>query len=433
MLKLFFEHYLMLLYFQKSRCFFTLPFVVKLFSRPFKICKKVFSNIRFLIVMSFLLGENAYAQDFYFGADQSYVNEMEDCGVVYMENNAPKDIHQIFKDHGCNLVRLRLWHTPEWYDGLNQGFRYSNLTDVKKAIRRVHERGMHVLLDFHLSDNWADPGKQIVPMAWQSVVNNLPVLQDSLYQYIYYVLRSLEKDDLIPEMVQIGNETNKEILLSPEDNATWRLDFDRNAPLFNTAFKAIRDIESEIGRKIKIAVHFAGPDHADWLLEQFTSNGITDFDVLGVSYYWAWHKPISIEQTGDYIAKWRNHHPEKEVMIFETGYIWTNDFNDQANNTINEVHPDYSPPSPENQKRWLVDLTRIVMEKGAAGVIYWEPSWVSSTCFTQWGHGSHQEHATFFDFNNNLIPGGGIEWMEYDYDMSTSSSKKKAINAFIPF
>ena len=52
---------------------------------------------------------------------------------------------------------------------------------------------------------------------------------------------------------------------------------------------------------------------------------------------------------------------------------------------------------------------------GGTGVIYWEPAWVSSPCFTQWGQGSHQEHATFFDFENNLLPDGGMFWMSYNY------------------
>ncbi|MEM7514720.1 MAG: glycosyl hydrolase 53 family protein, partial [Bacteroidota bacterium] len=140
--------------------------------------------------IAFLLGLIIYpdcqlcGQDFWFGADQSYVNEMEDCGAVFKENGEAKDVYQIYADHGNNLVRLRLWHTPSWYDGLNSGQRYSDLQDVKKSIRRVKEQNMDVLLDFHLSDNWADPSKQVVPAAWLAVVDNLPVLQDSVYNYV---------------------------------------------------------------------------------------------------------------------------------------------------------------------------------------------------------------------------------------------------------
>jgi len=108
-------------------------------------------------------------------------------------------------------------------------------------------------------------------------------------------------------------------------------------------------------------------------------------------------------------------------LIVETGYIWTTEWNDSAANIISETHPDYYPVSPENQRDWLIDLTQEVIESGGLGVTYWEPCWVSSTCFTQWGQGSHQEHATFFDFDNNLLAPGGIEWMDYTYDFSTST------------
>jgi arabinogalactan endo-1,4-beta-galactosidase len=123
------------------------------------------SKIRLSLLAALSLGLvlgslETYGQSFYFGADLSYVNEMEDCGVSYKEDGKPKDVHEMFADHGCNLVRLRLWHTPSWYDGLNNGNRYSDLADVKIAIGRAHAAGMEVLLDFHLSDNWADPGKQ---------------------------------------------------------------------------------------------------------------------------------------------------------------------------------------------------------------------------------------------------------------------------------
>lgn len=186
------------------------------------------------------------AQIFYKGAHLSYVNELEDCGVIYKENNQPKDPYQIFADHHTNLVRLRLWHTPSWYDDLNEGKRYADLLDVKKSIHRAKAAGMEVLLDFYLSDNWADPSKQIIPAAWHDVVDELPILKDSLYNYIYGTLAELEKDNSLPEMGQIGNETNRGILLSQSVNdAGWTLDWERNGELFNAAIQAVRDIEAE--------------------------------------------------------------------------------------------------------------------------------------------------------------------------------------------
>ncbi len=363
------------------------------------------------------------AQDFYFGADQSYVNEMEDCGAVFKENNEAKDVYAIYKDHGCNLVRLRLWHTPSWYDNLNEGRRYSDLADVKKSIARAKASDMAVLLDFHLSDNWADPNKQLVPAAWLSVVDDLPLLQDSLYQYIYSTLSALADEDLLPEMVQIGNETNRGILLSPEDNQTWTLDWQRNAALFNKGIQAVRDVEENKQTDIQVVIHLAGPAETDWFVENFVANGVTDFDIIGISYYWAWHKPTTIVQTGAIIEDLRIKYPGKEVLIVETGYLWTQESADDANNIISEIHPDFSPASPANQRDWLIELTKEVIAKEGLGVIYWEPSWVSTPCSTQWGQGSHQEHATFFDFDTNLLLPGGIEWMEYDYGLISDTEQ----------
>ena len=369
----------------------------------------------------------SHAQSFYLGADLSYVNEMEDCGVTYYEAGEAKDPYAIFGENACNLVRLRLWHTPTWYDDLNEGKRYSDLADVKRAIARAKAQEMEVLLDFHLSDNWADPDKQVVPAAWLSVVDDTEVLADSLYNYIFQTLEDLQGEDLLPEMIQIGNETNKGILLSPEDNVTWTLDWLRNATLFNKAIRAVRDFETQNNASVKILLHLADPDKAERLVGDFYRYGVRDFDAIGMSYYWAWHQPTSIAETGEVVARLRENYPEKEVFVVETGYIWTTDYNDAANNIISETHPDYSPASPENQRDWMIDMTQTVYDAGASGVIYWEPAWVSSDCYTQWGRGSHQEHATFFDFDNHLITNGGIAWMSHQYEMTSSATPVQEI------
>jgi arabinogalactan endo-1,4-beta-galactosidase len=374
-------------------------------------------HFKFCLVFAILVqASTAQAQAFFFGADLSYVQEMEDCGVVYKEAGQVKDVYQIFADHQCNLVRLRLWHTPQWYDGLNSGKRYSDFQDVRQSIIRAKAQGMNVLLDFHLSDNWADPGHQVVPAAWLGVVDNLPRLKDSLYNYISKTLISLNSEGLLPEMVQIGNETNRGILLSPTvDAAGWSLDWNRNSQLFKRAIQAVRDVESTSGKNIQVALHIAGPAEADWLMAGFWANGVIDFDVIGLSYYWAWHKPTSITDVGNIVSELRQTYPGKEVMVFETGYPWTLQWEDNANNIIAELNPGYAPASPDNQRKWLVDMTQTVINKGAKGVIYWEPAWQSSTCWTQWGQGSHQEHVTFFDFQDNLLAGGGMDFMTYPY------------------
>lgn len=380
-------------------------------------------------ILSILSYSSIKAQTFYFGADQSYVNEMEDCGAVYKENGEAKDVYQIFEDHNCNLVRLRLWHTPSWHDQLNEGRRYSDLADVKKSIKRAKDHHMAVLLDFHLSDNWADPSKQIIPAAWLGVVDNLPVLKDSLYNYIYSTLSHLKEENLLPEMVQIGNETNRGILLSPEQNQTWTLEWPRNAALFNTAIQAVRDLSPDI----KVALHIADPDNMEWWIGEFVKNGVTDFDVIAMSYYWAFHQPTTIAGTGEVVKKLKDKYPDKHIMVVEAGHPWTTSFNDQANNVNNESAPGYTPPTPEKQKQWLIDLAQVIIENGGSGLIYWEPSWVSTPCWTQWGKGSHYEQATFFDFDHNLLVPGGIEWMEYDYGLSTGINSLEQLDINVLF
>ena len=345
------------------------------------------------------------AQSFYFGADLSYVNEMEDCGASYQVDGEPTDPYQIFKDNGTNVVRLRLWHTPSWYDVLNDGNRYSDLDDIKRSIMRAKAEGMQVLLNFHLSDNWADPSKQVAPAAWTSVLDTLPVLQDSLYNYIYSTLSELAAGNLLPEIVQIGNETNRGILLSQEDNDSgWMLDWDRNSALFNSAISAIRDIGAQHEVEIRAAIHIADPTSVSWYIEQFIDHGVVDFDIIGMSYYWQWHDD-TFGEVGDVIASLKNQHPEKEVMIFETAYPWTTSNADGANNLLAETYPGYSPFSPAHQRSWLIDLAQTAIDHGATGMFYWEPAWVSTDCRTQWAKGSSWDNATFFDHHHELIGG----------------------------
>lgn len=379
------------------------------------------------IISCLLLANLTFAQDFYFGADMSYVNEMEDCGAIFYERNVAKSPYEIFKNNNCNLVRLRLWNNPDWYYNLNEGNVYSDLDDVKRAIAKAKENGMSVLLDFHLSDNWADPKSQVVPKGWAGIVDDTEQLKDTLYDYVFQTLLELQTENLLPEMVQIGNETNKGILQSKADNETWKLDWKRNATLFNSAITAVRDFEKVFNKKIKIMLHTAAPENTEWLIKGFIENSVTDFDIIGISYYWAWHKPTSIKETGEIVKNLRATYPKKSVIIVETGYVWTDKWNDEAANIISEVHPDFSPATPKNQRDWLIEMTQEVIKNDGQGVVYWEPCWISTPCSTRWGKGSHQEHATFFDFDNNLMIPGGIQFMTHQYDYTKNEIIPKEI------
>ena len=188
--------------------------------------------------------ELASLPDFFYGADLSYVNEMEDCGAVYRDfGNRVRDVYDIFSEVGANLVRYRLWHNPTWTD-------YSNLADVKKAIRRAKDKGLYVLLDFHYSDTWTDPGHQQIPAAWLPLIDDTPALAQELYDYTYEVLDELHTEGLTPDIVQIGNEINPMILQREE--TLLPMDWNRNATLLNKGIGAVRDFSEKLIRMSRL-------------------------------------------------------------------------------------------------------------------------------------------------------------------------------------
>jgi arabinogalactan endo-1,4-beta-galactosidase len=175
----------------------------------------------------------------------------------------------------------------------------------------------------------------------------------------------------------------------------------RHGRLYNAAIKAVRDVSASTSIKPKIALHVADPKNADWFYNNIISNGVTDFDIMGFTYYYAYHYG-SPNTVGNVIKTLLQIHPTYEAMVVETGYLWDTENIDGLGNIITTPSPDYLPVNPANQKKFMVDLTNAVMNAGGSGVIFWEPDWVSTPCRTPWGVGSSQEHVAFFDHRNNL-------------------------------
>lgn len=337
--------------------------------------------------------ENLTSKIFYYGADLSYVNEMEDCGAMYYDSNdVKKDPYKIYSESGANLIRIRLWHNPTWTN-------YSNINDVKKSIERAKSEGMKVLLDFHYSDTWADTSSQEIPSAWLNQLNNTEALGDLLYNYTFETLIELSNSSLLPDIVQIGNEINPMILQKGE--LKWPIDWARNSSLINKGIKAVRDISSKININIEVMLHIAQPENGLWWFEQANATGISDFDWIGLSYYPKWSEytlnNISVP-IKTLIDKYN-----KRLMIVETGYPFTLENADTANNILNEdaLIAGYSA-SQQGQLDYLNELKKIIKEGGGEGLIYWEPSWVSTSCNTLWGQGSHWDNATLFDHDNKV-------------------------------
>ena len=327
---------------------------------------------------------------FYKGADLSYVNEMEDCGATYTNaNNIEKDPFLIFKEAGANLVRVRLWHNPTWTN-------YSNLADVKTTIQRAKSQGMKILLDFHYSDTWTDPTQQEIPAAWLAEIGNTVALGNLLYNYTYNTLNELSNSNLLPDIVQVGNEINPMIL--QQGDLVWPIDWTRNAALLNKGIKAVRDISIAKNKDIEVMLHIAQPENGLWWFEQATQNGVTDFDWIGLSYYPIW-STYTLEDVGTPISTLINTY-NKRLMIVETAYPFTLTDADSANNVLGSdaVISGY-PATQQGQLDYLNQLKTVVKNAGGEGIVYWEPAWVSTGCNTQWAQGSHWDNATLFDNN----------------------------------
>jgi arabinogalactan endo-1,4-beta-galactosidase len=340
----------------------------------------------------------------YLGVDISYANEMDDCGAVYRSAGQPVDQYRFFKSAGANVARIRIWNDPDWT-------KYSNLADVKRSIRRAKDAGLQVLLDFHYSDDWADGDKQIAPKAWAKL--STPDQAKALYAFTHDTLIALEREGLMPELVQVGNETNGEIASSLA-KAKEPIHWDRNALLFNAGIKAVRDAGKETGKPPRLMLHIAQPENVEPWFAAAAKAGVTDYDIIGISYYSKWSKR-SMAQLGETINRLR-HTYAADVLVVETAYPFTTENADSSPNLLGEdsLIAGY-PATPAGQKKYLVDLTQLVLANGGTGVFYWEPAWVSTkTCGTRWGKGSNWENAAVFDYQGQALDSAEA-WLKHDY------------------
>lgn len=359
--------------------------------------------------------------EFYFGADLSYVNQILDRGGVYKDNSEVRSPYRIFKDHGTGLVRLRLWHNPAWTRDVYSppGTQlYNNLTDVEKAIRLSKAEGMQVLLDFHYSDAWADPGKQEIPKAWVNI-RDISVLRDSVYQYTLKTLNYLKSKDLMPELVQIGNEINCGMFTTtppagfPTCNACNN-EWGKLGEVLNAGISAVRDVSTNASIKSKVLLHVADPKNLDWWFDNIKGPGkVSDFDMIGFSYYPLWHTTVPIGELQSTVARLKGKY-QKPLIILETAYPWSTQNNDSYGNIFGSQTPVPGYPFTKNgQYEMMKTMTQAMVDAGGSGIVYWEPAWITSEARDLWGKGSSWENNTFFDFSGNTM--SSIDFMKFNY------------------
>ena len=311
--------------------------------------------------------------DFITGVDvSSYLSE-KNSGVSYYDFDGNELSNQGFfdflSDCGVNYVRIRVWNDPTDEDGNGYGGGNCDIDTAVKIGKWVTAAGMKVLIDFHYSDFWADPGKQTAPKAWSDMT--VDEKTEAVEEYTTESLQKLLDAGVDVGMVQIGNETNNGIA----GEKTWA----NMAKIFSAGSAAVRQISEDNDKDILVAVHFTNPEtsgrYAGYAanLEKY---GV-DYDVFASSYYPYWHGSLSnLTSVLSNIAETY----DKKVMVAETSYVHTLEDGDGHTNTEYEgktsdaFNYDISVQGQADSVRGVVNAVASI--DNGIGVFYWEPAWI---------------------------------------------------------
>lgn len=344
-----------------------------------------------IMVMECLACASAVPQ-FLSGGDISMLIQLEKAGAVYKDEQGPKELIALMTDAGCNCFRVRLFVNPTGRGGVIQDVPYA--IEMGKRIKAA--KGIF-LLNFHYSDTWADPGQQTKPAAW----NDLPFdeLVRTVKTYTADVLAQFKAQNVVPDIVQIGNEIHPGFLW-PDGRLDRSEDsWGRFTALLKSGIDGLRCATSPED-DIKIMIHIAcGGDFSK--TERFFSNlekYDVPYDLIGQSYYPWWHGTMAeLESTLTLTAQKFN----KDIIIVETAY---------PNRHVErfEVRADRKEAmvwdtSTEGQTAFLTELLEAVRktpEKRCRGVLWWYPESIPAGRPGGWYNGA----MALFDTEGNALP-----------------------------
>ena len=332
------------------------------------------------------------------GADVSSVQRAEDLGQKYFNAaGTQQDPLDILKGVGMNYVRLRIWNNPP------SG--YNNEAKVLAFAKIVKSKGLKLMIDFHYSDTWADPGKQFKPAAWSS--HTISQLQTDVYNYTFKVCNDLKAQGTTPDSVQIGNEINVGMLWP--DGKVVNNNFTNLGLLLKQGYNAVKACNSGT----QVIIHTADADsdaNARWFYDGIKGQGV-NWDITGLSYYCYWHGSMSnmTSVVKDVISRYG-----KPAILAETAYPFTASNADSTANSISSSTPCSGyPASWSGQASNFTAVQAAAKAGGAIGVFYWEPTWVA-TAGNGWdpanisGSGDQWDNQAVFNWTGNLNP--GIKW-----------------------
>lgn len=319
-------------------------------------------RLRLLVLMVLLVylsqAQNGKTENI-LGADISFLPELEAKGIHFSDKGKTKDAILLLKEKGFNYIRLRIFVNPAADSGYSPGKGFCDLSHTMAMAKRVKDAGLKYLLDFHYSDTWADPGKQIKPAAWVGL--GLEDLKKAIYQHTTDVLQALKGQDTEPDMVQVGNEIDHGMVW-PEGNTRA---MDTLTDLIQSGIAGVRAINAQIPVMIHIACGGQNKE-SRWFLDQLITRGLK-FDVIGQSYYPQWHgtldeleknlSDLSLRYSQDllvveYTAKKKevnqiafsiNNKKRRGTFIWEPLNTWEYIFEkDGKSNALLELYPEFN-------------------------------------------------------------------------------------------
>ncbi|MBQ4073981.1 MAG: glycosyl hydrolase 53 family protein [Clostridia bacterium] len=340
-------------------------------------------------------------QDFYFAADISSVIALERSGVKFYDaDGTQKDLFALLKEGGWNMVRIRIWNDPFDAEGHPYGGGICDVDIACEIAKRAAKNDLSLMVDFHYSDFWADPGKQFAPKAWKNMT--LAQKEEALYQFTLDALSRIRATGAQVKMVQMGNETDA--------GMAGETSYTALAALINAGGKAVKEVYPDALR----AVHFSKPQFN--FPREIIAFG-AEFDVYCTSYYPYWHG--SLENLISVLTQVQKTYG-KQVMIAETAYPFTMDDSDFNGNSVpgDGVTMDW-PLTVQGQADALRAVTAAAKEAGALGVAYWEPAWLSvpggswednAILWEKYGSGWASSYAGSYDPNDAGKYYGGSSW-----------------------
>lgn len=303
------------------------------------------------------------------GVDWSSLLIEEAAGKVYKDaSGRVQPLETILKASGVNTIRQRIWVNPA--DG------NYNLDYNLRLARRAKAAGLKIYLDFHYSDNWADPGKQVTPAAWQGLSRDALIKQ--IYDYTKSVMDAFQSAGISLSLVSIGNEITPGLLF-PTGQLSTTTGPKNVAALLTSASKAIK--ESRLRPTPKIMIHLDNGwnwETQKWWYNLVHSSGLStaDYDVQGISYYPFYNSAATLAALSSSMANMANTYG-KDVMLVETN--WPSYCPNPAYPFPADVKA--FPISAAGQTQWIKELgKRVAAVPGGkgTGLFYWEPAWIAN-------------------------------------------------------